>query len=176
MLANLIGFQIGWFACVLGAAYGYPLLGPLVGLPVLGLHLLWQADRSTEIMLMLAATVIGSAYDQLLLSLGLVSYSASIWNTAWLPIWMITLWVLFATTLNVSLKWMHGRYPLASLLGCIGGPLAYWGGEKLGAIQWLHPLELLIALAVGWAILMPILVRLAAHLRQAAAQKGLTHV
>lgn len=176
MLVNLIGFQIGWFACVLGAAYGYPLLGPLVALPVLGLHLLRQTDRATEITLILAATVIGSIYDQTLLSLGLVGYNTGIWNAAWLPIWMITLWVLFATTLNVSLKWMHGSYALASLLGFIGGPLAYWGGEKLGAMQWLQPLELLIALAVGWSILMPILVRLAAHIRQKAAQKGLTHV
>lgn len=176
MLLNIIGFQIGWFACVLGAAYGYPLLGPLVALPVISLHLLQQGGRSTEIALMLAVTAIGSAYDQSLLSLGLVSYSASVWSASWLPIWMITLWVLFATTLNVSLKWMHRRYLLASLFGFIGGPLAYWGGAKLGAMQWLQPPELLAALAIGWAILMPILVRLAAHLRQTAAQKGLAHV
>lgn len=176
MLLNFIGFQIGWFACVLGAAYGYPLLGPLVALPVLGLHLLSQTGRRMEIALLGSATVIGSLYDQTLLSLGLVSYNASLWSAAWLPLWMITLWLLFATTLNVSLKWLHGRYPLASLLGFIGGPLAYWGGEKLGAMQWLQPLELLIALAIGWAILMPILVRLAACLRHMAAQKGLTHV
>lgn len=176
MLLNIIGFQVGWFACVLGAAYGYPLLGPLVALPVIGLHLVRQADRTAELALMLATAVIGSLYDQSLLSLDLVGYGASIWNAAWLPIWMITLWTLFATTLNVSLQWLHGRYLLASLLGFIGGPLAYWGGAKLGAMQWLQPLELLIALAVGWAILLPVLVRLAAHGRQAAAQKDLTHV
>jgi hypothetical protein len=163
MLLNIIGFQIGWFACVLGAAYGYPLLGPLVALPVIGLHLMRQADRSPELALMCLVALIGSTYDQTLMWFDLVNYSASLWSLDWLPIWMITLWLLFATTLNVSLKWLQDRYLLAAVFGFIGGPLAYWGGAKLGAIHWLRHDELLLALAIGWAVLMPILVWLAAH-------------
>src|SRR5689334_6809150 len=115
MLLNIVGFQIGWFACVLGAAHDYPLLGPLVALPIIGLHLMQRTGKPSEIALIIAVAIIGSAYDQALLSLGLVAYGATIWNPGWLPIWMITLWLLFATTLNVSLKWLHRRYLIAAL-------------------------------------------------------------
>jgi hypothetical protein len=104
-----------------------------------------------------------------------VAYSASIWSLDLLPIWMITLWLLFATTLNVSLKWLQGRYLIAAVFGFIGGPLAYWGGAKLGAINWLQHFELLLALAIGWALLMPILVWLAAYFR-AFARNEVAHV
>ena len=174
MLLNIIGFQVGWFACVLGAAYGHPLLGPLAALLIIGLHLKFQPDRQAESMLMLCVALIGSAYDQCLMWLGLVSYNHSFWSPDWLPIWMITLWLLFATTLNGSLKWLQGRYVLASLFGFIGGPLAYWAGAKLGAINWLQ-YELSLALAFGWAILMPVAVRLAAHFRH-EAQKEYAYV
>lgn len=175
MLLNIIGFQIGWFACVLGAAYGYPLLGPLVALPVIGLHLMRQTDRAAEIALMLFVALIGSTYDQTLMWFGLVGYSASIWSLDLLPIWMITLWLLFATTLNVSLKWLQGRYLIAAMFGFIGGPLAYWGGAKLGAIHWLQHFELLLALAIGWAVLMPVLAWLAAYF-STFSKKEVAHV
>ena len=29
LVINVVGFYVGWFACVLGAAEGYPLAGPL---------------------------------------------------------------------------------------------------------------------------------------------------
>lgn len=159
MLTNFIGFQIGWFACVLGAAHGYPLLGPLLAIPIVGLHLVRHADKPQEILLILSVTLVGSLYDQILMMFGLVSYAPAIWSERWLPIWMITLWILFSTTLNMSLRWLQGRYLLAALFGFIGGPLAYWAGARLGAIQWLSHDSLLLALAAGWAILMPLFMK-----------------
>ncbi|HWU83492.1 MAG TPA: DUF2878 domain-containing protein [Methylophilaceae bacterium] len=176
MLVNIIGFQLGWFACVLGAAYGYPLLGPVVALPVIGWHLARQADKGMELRLLLLTVLIGSAFDQSLMLLDLVRYSANLWQADWLPIWMMTLWALFATTLNVSLRWLERRPAIAILFGLIGGPLAYWGGARLGAIQWQQPIALLIALAIGWAVLMPVLGKLASTLRARSLTAGALHV
>lgn len=39
MLVNVIAFQAGWFSCVLGAANGYPMLGPVAVLLAVSLHL-----------------------------------------------------------------------------------------------------------------------------------------
>jgi hypothetical protein len=46
--------------------------------------------------------------------------------------------------------------------GAIGGPAAFYAGERLGAVQF-HPTEglSLTVLAVVWAILMPLLLHLA---------------
>ena len=80
------------------------------------------------------------------------------------PPWMIALWANFATTLNLSLAGLQNRPGLAALLGLVGGPLAYWGGAGLGAMTFIAPLPALITLALGWALLTPLLLTLAATL------------
>ena len=49
-------------------------------------------------------------------------------------------------------------------LGAVGGPLAYLAGEKLGAITFNQPLFAIAALAVIWAVAMPLLVVLATRM------------
>ena len=74
---------------------------------------------------------------------------------------MVALWMLFATTLNLSLAWLKRHLFVAVLFGAIGGPLAYLGGEKLGALNFESPTAGLIALAIGWALLTPLLAMIA---------------
>jgi hypothetical protein len=60
--------------------------------------------------------------------------------------------------------WMRGRPVLTVLMGAVGGPLSYLAGEKLGAIELTQPVQALAALAVAWAIAMPLLMWLASRL------------
>ena len=66
-----------------------------------------------------------------------------------MPYWILAMWALFATTLNASLGWLHGRPALAGALGMLSGPLAYWAGARLGAIELVQPAAALAALALG---------------------------
>jgi hypothetical protein len=68
------------------------------------------------------------------------------------------MWALFATTLNVSMTWMKGRYLLAALVGLIGGPLAYYAGHKLGAVNFSNTMMTLTVVGAGWFFIMPLLV------------------
>jgi hypothetical protein len=61
----------------------------------------------------------------------------------------------------VSLLWLRRHTFAAIALGAIGGPLANWGGARLGAMEFLAPVAATAALAIGWAVLTPLLVRLA---------------
>lgn len=157
ILINFISFQIGWFACVLGAAYALPWLGPLLVACLIGWHLLRSHFMSAELCLILLAVILGGSFDQFLLSMQWISYPASAWPVWLVPGWMLSLWAIFATTLNVSMRWMKKRQFLAVLFGGLGGPLAYVAAEKLGAITMLAPFHLLATLAVGWALMMPFL-------------------
>ncbi|MEQ1600346.1 MAG: DUF2878 domain-containing protein [Methylophilaceae bacterium] len=179
ILINIITFQIGWFACVLGAAQDLPWLGPLVALPIIFLHLYGAAQPAVALTLIVAVAILGSLFDQTLLTLGWIGFPPNFLPETLLPLWMTALWMLFATTLNLSLRWLQGRILLAILFGFIGGPLAYIAGTKLGAMQLLQPEKLLIALAIGWGTLMPTLLNLAKKLDGFTAkklQKGIHHV
>lgn len=164
VLLNFIAFQAGWFASVLGAANGVPALGPAVVVAAVALHLVLARRASSELRLLGIAALVGVAFDSLLLATGWIRYPNGGWIDGLAPYWIVTLWPLFATTLNVSMRWMHGRYLVAAVFGAVGGPLSYIAGAKLGAMTFVAEGPALAALAVGWGLAMPALTWLAARL------------
>jgi hypothetical protein len=162
LVPNLLLFQAGWFAAVLGAAHGMAWLGPPVIAVILAFHLYRASERAREAGLVLAALLVGLAFESLLALTGWVAYPGP--ESFLAPLWMIALWANFAATLNVALRSLRTRAWLLAALGGIGGPLAYWGGANLGAMQWLETAPVLIYLALGWAVVTPILGRLALKL------------
>jgi hypothetical protein len=168
-IGNIVTFQAGWFACVLGAANGMPWLGPLVCLPVIALHLAMSERPGGEIRLMAAALGMGLVMDSLLVISGWLAYPNGMLLDGMAPYWILAMWILFATTLNVSMRWLRDKYALASAFGAVGGPLSYVAGAKLGAVDLVNAQAALAALAVGWAVAMPVLMRLAAKFDRAPA-------
>lgn len=163
-ISNFLVFQVGWLACVWGAALGYPWLGLAAVALALPLHLKWADHPMTEIKLLLVCALIGLAFDALLLATAWVAFPNGWWLPGLAPYWMLCLWLLFGTTLNLSMSWMKGRMLAAAVLGAVGGPSAYLAGEKLGGITLLEPRSAIIALAVGWGAIMPLLTTFAAKL------------
>lgn len=164
-LVNFVAFYLGWFACVAGAGKGYFYLGPLVVVGLVALHLRLVADPRRELRLLLTAAALGYTVDTAQTIVGVIRFGVAspVW---WLPpLWLLGLWFIFGTTLNVSFRWLAGRAGLAALLGAISGPLSYYAGVRLGAAEFPHPLFSFVALAAVWAVLMPVLVRLAEQSR-----------
>jgi hypothetical protein len=50
---------------------------------------------------------------------------------------------------------------LAVFMGAIFGPLAFIGGERLGAVVFLDSTLSMITLSIGWGLLMPLLLLIA---------------
>ena len=160
-LVNVVAFKIGWASSVFGAANNLPSLGPLVVLIAILLHLYFARDPSREFVLIVIAGAIGTMYDSLLLSAGWVSYPTGVIIAGMAPYWMIGMWMLFATTLNMAMRWFHSNLWLAALLGGLLGPMSYYIGSRIGAVTFVDYPKALIALAIGWAALMPVLMLLA---------------
>jgi Protein of unknown function (DUF2878) len=161
VIVNFIAFQIGWLACVIGAAWGRPWTGTAIAAAVVALHLWRVARPARELKLIAAALAIGLAWDSLLVNVDLVTFESGFPLTYAAPQWILALWALFATTLNVSLRWLHGRWVVAALLGAAAGPLSYWAGMRLGALVLPDILPALLTLAVGWGVMTPLLLVLA---------------
>lgn len=161
ILVNFVAFQLGWFACVLGAAHGLPWAGTGIALAIVAWHLTRAARPGAELVLVLIAAGIGALWDSGLSALGWIRYPSGVLIEGTAPYWIVAMWMLFATTLNVSLAWLRRNLPLAAVFGALGGPLAYLGGAKLGALSFGAQEAALVALALGWAALTPLLLRLA---------------
>lgn len=157
-LMSAFGFQVGWFACVLGAARGVPWLGPaIVGCLALGALATSQVPKGLCVLWLLAGTL-GYAMDSALVLGGTLDFGGKELVTSPSPLWMVALWVNFAATLDGCLAWLRGRYLLGSVLGVLGGPAAYVAGERLGAVRVAGPWWPGIgAIGVLWGISVPLL-------------------
>jgi hypothetical protein len=169
MVVNFVAFQVGWFACVLGAARGWPLVGPLVALAILA-PMAWTAPSPRGFLLLLASgALVGLCWDSALSAVGLMQFNGG--RLAPLaPLWIVALWMLFASTCNRSLRWLQASLPLAIGLAVVAAPLSYLAGARLGALQLPRPTAGLVAQALGWAVILPLLLRLARHLDTAESR------
>ena len=161
LLINFTAFQVGWFSSVLGAANQMPWLGPVALLLVLAIHLLISNKPAAELLIVISCGLVGLFFDSLLVAFGWVAYPSGQFSEYLAPYWIVTMWMLFGTTLNISMGWLKARPILAAIFGAVGGPLSYIAGQKLGGIVLVDYGIALAALAVGWAIFMPLLLVLA---------------
>ena len=144
-LVNMLGFQLCWFACVMG--------GNLTGLVVVSAFMFWHcriAERR-EWLLIAVVTVSGAALDTLWYQLGLMSFSAD-HQLAFIPPWLLLLWLAFSATLRHSLSFLFSRPLLMAVASAMAAPLSYFAGTRLGALSVSY--EGLLVISVSWALLM----------------------
>jgi len=167
LAVNVALFQAGWLACVLGAAHGMPLAGIAIAAAVVAWHAARARRPAQELKLVALAVLAGALFDSALAAGGWIVFAPEA-AAGLAPWWILAMWALFATTLNVSLAWLRSRLPLAALLGAVSGPLAYWAGARLGALELRQPAAALGALAAAWAVVLPGLLAAARRLDGAA--------
>jgi hypothetical protein len=174
LLINLVAFQAGWFACVLGAANGRYLLGPAVVAAGVALHLALSEDRRGQALLLAAAAVLGLLVETALSAIGATAPARDAIPSPLPPLWLIALWPNFGAALPVSLRFLRGKTALSAVLGAVAGPGAYYGGARLGALSFPGGDGFGLALlAVVWAASVPLLVRLSERV-EGAGQPLLT--
>ena len=168
---NFIGYQIVGFSAVIGAGQGLWWPGVSAAAVFVLLHfalcLQTQAQRAVDLRLMSVALVCGLIMDGGLARSGLAVYAADplALPSGGPPLWILSIWAAFALTLRHSMTFLLGHPLLALLLGAIGGPLAYLGAARgWGAIAFAEPRGMaIVALAIGWAIAIPLLTTLASR-------------
>lgn len=165
VVANAIIFNLLWAITIVGAANFMPWLGVAAAAAMLAGHLWIMTDSHRELRLVLLATAIGFGADSVFAATGVLQYSSGLMASWLAPVWILSLWVAFATTLNVSFRWLQSRPGLAMVLGAASGPMSYYAGSRMGAVVMPDPALALISLSVAWAILMPVLLVLASRIR-----------
>ena len=155
---NFVFFQVGWFACVLGAAHQWVFWAASGTLTYIALKIWRSSSPQQEVSLLAKVLAYGIVTDTLIMHLGYVDFQDA-WPSPYLsPLWMWVLWLLVGGTLNQSLSWLHGRPVLGALLGGICGPISYEAGIQLGAGAWGPGGQFAGFILVGlvWAIALPL--------------------
>jgi hypothetical protein len=172
MLINAALFQCVWFACVIGSAY--QLLWP-AALSCLAL-MVWQLHpirrHTNDFKLLALSVLLALVVDTTWIQIGFMQFTDQRLIAAISPLWIILLWMGFALTINHSLAWLslHPLLPVA--MGLIGGPLSYYAGLRIGAVEYLRdPLLISACLALAWGLSMVIMVRLGQGKQVAAKSK-----
>ena len=163
-LLNAALYQAGWLACTLGAAHGLPWMGPVAAAGIVGWHLARARRVVREGWLIALAALCGLVFETTLLATGWIAYPLGPGAGSVAPLFMIALWALFATTFNVSLRFLRERPAIAAAIGAVGGPAAYYAGARLGALQFVSRVPALVAIGLGWALAAPALLSAARRL------------
>ena len=145
---------------MLSVAADKPLIGLSNDANIIITQILRATEQKHELFLICIAMIIGAFWDSFLVWQGWLSYSSGFILTNAAPYWIIILWGLFATTLNVSMRYLKHKIIIAALFGGVAGPLAYYAGQRLGAVIFLDTNIAIVSLSIGWAIFTPLLLRL----------------
>ncbi len=156
-IINFVCFQIGWFSAVLTAAEGVPWIGVLIIGFTVSVHLFRSVKPREESILIVLIAFLGGAFDSIFVFLDWIYYTSGHIHQNLTTYWILAMWASFATTLRLSMSWLRGYKILSVIFGFFGGPLTYFGGYKLGAIEFMNFEAAMIGLAFGWAIIIPVL-------------------
>lgn len=157
LFANVLGYQLAWFAAVGSAAAGQVWLGCSAALAfavaTLCLGGRWRADVFT----LLVALPLGFGMDSLFAAMGWLAYTPEGPWPAVAPPWIAAIWLAFAMTLNHSLRFLRGHPAGCALLAFVAAPLAYWSASRgFGVLEFAAPAPVvLLAVGLGWALLLP---------------------
>jgi hypothetical protein len=147
---NLIIFQLGWFAAILGGNQA----AVLFILPAIGWHFFYSHCKKEDALAMIICVLLGIGHDSVLLNFNFLTIPE---YSAFPPLWLILLWALLGITLNHSLKWIYERPFISAVSGAIVAPLSYLAGVKLSDAEWAGSLpSIIFIIAAMWFFLLPL--------------------
>ena len=118
-LFNIIGFQLSWWACVLGVKYGYSYLGPLLMFLFIVIHFSIFKSQISELKLIVLFAFIGTIIDTAIANTGILIYNGSYSQELLIaPLWITAMWCGFCATINHSLMWLKEKWILCFFDGC----------------------------------------------------------
>jgi hypothetical protein len=128
IIVNAIGFQLAWFICVQGNDF-------FAALAAIALIILYQMMFNTRLKtwkILIAFALLGYLGDGIISIIFNLDYSGSLDDGSHLsvlaPLWLLSLWLAFATTLNHSMQWLFKTPYLTVFVALFFVPISYFAG------------------------------------------------
>jgi hypothetical protein len=153
MVVNYVLYHAGWIACILGAAAHRPVAGLAVALALTAAHLWLVDDRPAELRLVAATLAIGLVVEAAMTARGIYRFTSGSVVTWMSPPWLLAMWAQFATTFRFTARAVLASPTRSALFGVLGGPIAFYAGERLGAVTLAQPvLPTYVTLGLAWGV------------------------
>jgi hypothetical protein len=135
-IAYAIAFQIGWFFCIMaGNALVFTYMAIFIAAHFIFLNIsLIKVLWFKEILWLLVIFMAGFTLETLVFSAGfLYSKSPPVFldNLIFPPVWLLSLWVLFAIALRTCLAFVFSAPKITYLISVAVVPLNYYAGAQL---------------------------------------------
>lgn len=132
VILNLIVFYVGWCVGVLQ----HNTYAAVIVLSLAMLNALIMHYKTRELIMIFALAILGCMSDVVAYSCGLYAFTyTSVMFTSG-NLWLVSLWLLFLTTFNSSLKILLGtKIYILSLIGFLGGMASYFVASKMHTIE-----------------------------------------
>lgn len=157
VMIQYVGFKVSWMLAAWGAVKGPPLSywGALPFFVFLIGHVIYT-KRVWDLWFALVVAGMGTVVDTIYNATNLIDYNGTYPVLDFLaPIWITSIWAGLAVTLDHSLDVLIGRPVWTFVMGAVFGPLAYWSGEKMGAIRFAYDDWTTMAILAGpWGIML----------------------
>ena len=150
LIFNLVVFQTGWMVAVLGGniyAAFYTIFAIVI-------HQWFVLKDASEWKLIGIIVFVGCAWDIAMAQTKILVFpSAALFG---IPLWLVCLWLLFATTIQHCLRWLQTRLVLAAFFASVFGPFSYWLGAQISHVKMAEPLWFsIVVIGFGWAAIFP---------------------
>ena len=147
---NFIVFQASWFLLIVFQnQYLYI---------VVAFNFIFLVVTRTTInhaFFLLTCAVIGVVIDSALATLGVLIFEP-LPSVLPIPAWLCVIWISFASTIRHSMAYLGKSTIVAAVVGAIAGPISYFAGMRLGAVDFGYSTIIVLAIyAVIWALLLP---------------------
>jgi len=119
---------------------GGDLYAVLYTLLAIAVHHWFVVKHTSEWKLIGIILIVGCAWDIAMAQAQVLIFAGG--EIFGIPIWLICLWLLFATTFQHSLRWLQTKTFLAALFAAVFGPLSYCFGTQISNVKIGEPLWL----------------------------------
>jgi len=159
IIVNVIGFYICWWLTIYGAISQLYFIGPLATFIFIIVHLNKVTNHKKEDIFLLISFFLGVFIESLLLNLNIIIHKGIFVKYNLAPLWAVSLWLCFATTLLHSFKWLSKRYIISSLLGLFSAPMIYFSMYSLGVIEFgVSKIFVILFTSILWALFIPLFI------------------
>ena len=99
IIINVIGFYICWWITIYGAVLKLYYIGPLATLIFIIIHLYKVTNHKKEDIFLVFSFFLGLFIETFLLNLNIIIHQGYLVKYGIAPLWSVSLWLCFATTL-----------------------------------------------------------------------------